>query len=192
VANTKPDSPGGAIGGDLWPKGDLEELRATVRVRLSKSYCLIASRMKELAILICVALMAFAGCGRIFSGGDPEYANIHGAALEGSPAAVQAFLRRGADINGFDRHGETPLHSAVKGGNEETATLLIEEGADLNIGTTRGGDTPLHYAVMWANWDIVRILLKSGADENKPNVDGVSPKEYVVQQGTKELYDAAR
>ena len=44
------------------------------------------------------------------------------------------------------RTGKTPLHRAITKGQTEAAKLLIESGADVNIGRKRDGQTPLAMA----------------------------------------------
>lgn len=50
------------------------------------------------------------------------------------------------NINCLDRHKYTPLCKAAEYGHTEIAELLIEQGADQNIGNS-SGELPLHKAV---------------------------------------------
>ena len=50
----------------------------------------------------------------------------------------------GADVNGKDKDGKTPLHLAAGAGSEATCRVLLEHGAD---GVDdHNGLGPLHYA----------------------------------------------
>jgi len=76
-----------------------------------------------------------------------------------------------------DRHGETALHKAVRGGNLET-TALLSEACDVNM---RSGDgmTALHWASLRGDLEIARILLSANADPHIRNdaLDGLTPKD---------------
>ena len=60
-----------------------------------------------------------------------------------------------------DCEERTPLHRAVKYGDEKIVEFLLESGANQNHQSTRSGKTPLHRAT---TPKIVRILLNYGAD----------------------------
>ena len=63
------------------------------------------------------------------------------AVLKNQSDAVEYFLERGADIFRVDRLGNSYLHLAVANHHEETAKLLIEAGADLDL-TNNASITP--------------------------------------------------
>ncbi|MGD9126852.1 MAG: ankyrin repeat domain-containing protein [Planctomycetia bacterium] len=160
--------------------------------------------MRDGLLVMCAAMIGLVGCWQQDSRSLPPperrewYADIHGAAGSGNPAAVLEFLRSGVDINGLDWHGETPLHHAVKYDKMNTVATLIQEGADVNLGTARGGDSPLYYAVMrqdwdqdWDDWDIVELLLQNGANPDQENEEGESPREYTIKQGVNDRFEAA-
>jgi hypothetical protein len=86
-------------------------------------------------------------------------------------------LDKGADLTVSNRWGRTPLHVAVRRGNEKVAELLIKKGADIQAATKEGW-TPLHTAHMSGHPGMVRLLLRSGADPEKPCNDGKKPEQY--------------
>ena len=51
---------------------------------------------------------------------------------------AQALLKAGADINGRDKSGNTPLMSAVKAKNDRMALFFIQQGADLTPTNSSG------------------------------------------------------
>ena len=76
-------------------------------------------------------------------------------------------VARGADVAAFNDQGLTPLHTLAAGGDVESAELLLDHGADVNVRSKpssmkvaarslklnpRGaeGNTPLHLAVLAA------------------------------------------
>ncbi|HOL70854.1 MAG TPA: ankyrin repeat domain-containing protein, partial [Bryobacteraceae bacterium] len=85
-------------------------------------------------------------------------AGLHEAVKSGNIERVRALLDAGADVNGRDRLGGTPLHEAIWNGNAAIAALLIERGADVNARHTEAGSTPLHYAVITGRVELVRLL----------------------------------
>ena len=72
--------------------------------------------------------------------------SIHVAAQLGDVARVKAFLKQGIDVNAKNANGDTPLHSAVRGGYEDIAELLIAKGADINAKNNQG-QAPLDTAL---------------------------------------------
>ncbi|PWV21774.1 putative ankyrin repeat protein [Trypanosoma cruzi] len=62
-------------------------------------------------------------------------------------------------VNEQDIQGKTPLHIAVRVGNEFVVSRLLEAGADILL-TDNGGDTALHVALRLRNDRIVELLCK--------------------------------
>ncbi|KAI9765621.1 MAG: hypothetical protein M1839_005415 [Geoglossum umbratile] len=89
------------------------------------------------------------------------------AARHGDNTLVSALLTDPQlDINGGARH-MTPLHEAAWGGHTEVVKLLIEKGADINIGSSyKAPHTPLHTAAEEGHYKVVELLLHKGADVN--------------------------
>jgi uncharacterized protein len=52
------------------------------------------------------------------------------------------------------------------GGYVEIVTLLLENGADINVRDDANGTTPLMNAVMGGHPEVIQVLLKRGADPN--------------------------
>jgi hypothetical protein len=89
------------------------------------------------------------------------------AARQGDYTLVSALLTDPQlDINGGARY-LTPLHEAAWGGHTAVVKLLIEKGADMNIGSSyRAPHTPLHTAAEEGRYKVVELLLQRGADVN--------------------------
>jgi ankyrin repeat protein len=96
-----------------------------------------------------------------------EVLSLHQAAFRGDAAGIAAQLDRGADVNGLDDDGTTPLFAATsRGSNDIGATLiLLARGADPNIGNGLGR-TPLHNAAAKSRADLCELLLAYGANPN--------------------------
>jgi uncharacterized protein len=62
--------------------------------------------------------------------------------------------------------GLTALHHAVRQGYVETASALIEGGADINKATAGDGSSPLLVAVINGQFDAAMLLIEKGADPN--------------------------
>ncbi len=78
-------------------------------------------------------------------------------------------LDYGIDINRQNESGMSILHIAIICGNKDITNLLLEKGADPNLGD-KNLDTPLHWAIYTNNHKITNILLDNRANpflENK-------------------------
>lgn len=112
-----------------------------------------------------------------------EPRNLFEAIFDEDINAVRRLIREGANVNGRNSGGRTPLHEAVRDGLTDIANVLIDSGADVNA-TTRGfGETPLHYAVRFGHSDLVDILIKAGANVNAVDKDGLTPLHEAADDG---------
>eukprot|EP00526_Cylindrotheca_closterium_P017560 CAMPEP_0113642730 /NCGR_PEP_ID=MMETSP0017_2-20120614/22450_1 /TAXON_ID=2856 /ORGANISM="Cylindrotheca closterium" /LENGTH=311 /DNA_ID=CAMNT_0000554173 /DNA_START=132 /DNA_END=1064 /DNA_ORIENTATION=- /assembly_acc=CAM_ASM_000147 len=75
------------------------------------------------------------------------------------------------DPNGQDSTGQTALHMCADRGNLDCLNLLIESGAEVDIGD-QDGITPLQTAVISGHAKVCERLLEAGADPDKPDNDG--------------------
>ncbi|XP_044761149.1 putative ankyrin repeat protein RF_0381 isoform X2 [Coccinella septempunctata] len=71
-------------------------------------------------------------------------------------------------------HGETTLHRAVKGGNEQKVLKLLKKGADVNA-CNSDGFTPVHFAVKYGHPNLIKILMEHGGDINRAGFHGLRP-----------------
>jgi len=114
---------------------------------------------------------------------------------------IELIVNNGADVNiGCDK-GKTPLIAAIhgsfyeyiKGGNgkdkvkrlngKDTVKLLIENGADVNVGNVNSlglGETPLHIAALAGKSEIIEFLIKAEADVNAKNSLGTTPMDSAM------------
>lgn len=138
-------------------------------------------------------------------GADPEIQTdgqgrrvLHTAILSSSRPEVSSLivpmlLEEGADADGVDTAGRTPLHylasdwseldSASQAGPEipgMMVELLAMRGADVNAAGP-GGDRPLHLSVRHRKRLVTQQLIHAGADVDVQNVSGDTPLHVAVR-----------
>ena len=64
-----------------------------------------------------------------------DFTPLQTAVWNGRDDAVALLIEKGADVNVADRHGNTPLHLAAKGGFLGIAKQLVKAGANVNAKT---------------------------------------------------------
>ncbi|HSR87907.1 MAG TPA: ankyrin repeat domain-containing protein [Pontiella sp.] len=113
------------------------------------------------------------------------------AAMKGNTEAVRQHIAAGTDLNTKNPvSGATPLITAATFGQNETAILLIEGGADREVKNNEGG-TALHIAAFFCREEIVKALLAKGADRTARNSAGATPLDSVAGpfEDVKGIYD---
>ena len=88
--------------------------------------------------------------------------------------AVPALLQQRADVNATEPDGATALHWAVHWDAVDTAQMLIDAGARINV-RNELGITPLLLACTNGNAGMIGKLLAAGADPNIASPNGESP-----------------
>ena len=136
--------------------------------------------MKILAVASCISVLSCMAFGSPVSGMCPDQVPaptecyhpavtfsfcslFHRAAAHNSLADAKAGRLLKLDPNSVDRHGFTPLHTAVKHGHLEMVRWFIENGANLNA-QTENGLTPLVLSIMNDHEQIAMRLLDGGAE----------------------------
>ncbi|HJO09593.1 MAG TPA: ankyrin repeat domain-containing protein [Verrucomicrobiota bacterium] len=137
--------------------------------------------MKHILITTIVAVL-LTGCKEA-----PEVdLTLHEAISKGHDEMVELLIEQGADVNGKDVGGGTPLGWAAKFGHKEIARLLIAQGADVNAKNYFGW-TPLHEAAGVGHNKICELLIEKGADVNARANGGWTPLQDSAMKGHTEV-----
>jgi hypothetical protein len=115
---------------------------------------------------------AVLACGYRLSGGELQ------AAL--SPDAIRVLRAAGAPVNDHGNAGETALLAVVSTGIEESISLLLNAGADVNLADDRGV-TPLMAAADLPP-AVIERLMEAGADVNARDHGGATALHYYVRR----------
>ncbi|MGN4615830.1 ankyrin repeat domain-containing protein [Bacillus cereus group sp. MYBK71-2] len=86
------------------------------------------------------------------------------ASGEGNIELVKELLKKGADPNLYENHGEPPLIWAVRSSQDNIVKVLLEAGANPNV-KLAGGITPLMIAKEEGANVTIKYLLEHGAEE---------------------------
>lgn len=95
---------------------------------------------------------------------------------------------KGAEVNLPSNNGFNvyPLHSAAAGNYTQTAQMLIENGAEVNI-KQQAGSTPLHSAAQNGNLELLILLLEYGARTDIRMEGGKLPADLAREKGYDEI-----
>lgn len=106
-------------------------------------------------------------------------------AWEGNIDLMRLFISRGADINGMNGNGESPIVFAAWRGNLEAVKWLLERGA--NINAPRRQWSALHYAVFAGHTEVADYLMAQGADIDAQSTNGSTVVMMAIYEGREEL-----
>ena len=82
--------------------------------------------------------------------------------------------------------GLTPLIAALRGGHYVIADLLIEAGADLNLGD-RDGTSPLMTACKMGAFSLTETMIKKGVDTSIVDKNGFNALMYAAESGSEDI-----
>lgn len=121
------------------------------------------------------------------------------------PEVVDYLLKKGVNPNVYNGFSKTPLMYAAQYNYFESAKLLIEAGAKVNVGTIIPDDTcyyalktsnmsPLHYAVRYSSQDLIELLVSNNASiyasaENFTNKTIERPIDWLTKFNNENLQD---
>ncbi|KAF4438649.1 ankyrin 3 [Fusarium acutatum] len=102
----------------------------------------------------------------------PEHLALKEAVLNSDAEAVRLLLLFGADPNGTDRDGVTPLFAAVEKSFLAGAVPLLKYGADPRFAMGEDNETPLAAACIANKVNFAHLLLIYGGDPNQLTATG--------------------
>ncbi|KAF5649007.1 ankyrin repeat [Fusarium sp. NRRL 52700] len=114
------------------------------------------------------------------------WTKLHWDAAENDDISLFDRLQKDIDPNTRDLLGHTALHLACQASSFPTASLLVTNGADINV-RARSASTPLHYAARDGNMLITELLITSGAEFNATDATGMTPAMWAALEGRKDV-----
>jgi len=110
---------------------------------------------------------------------------LHFAAAVGDGQVIEALPRPIVRkfLNEFDAADRTPLMYAAAKGNTQTATALLELGADVNARNSTG-DSALRVAASDGTLEVAKLLLEAGGDPLLPGRLGLTPLDRARERHT--------
>jgi ankyrin repeat protein len=140
------------------------------------------NRKKTKAVVYTVAIFLLFLASTLLTG----CMSIHTAARGGNLAEIKKQLAWGANPNSKTFwYKDTPLIVAAAYGHTEVVKLLLEKGAQVNMGN-EGGETALHYAARHGHTKVMRILLEHGADPKSKGTGCGTPLQWAVRGGQRQ------
>jgi len=100
------------------------------------------------------------------------------------PDLMRLLIELGADVNIATDAGETPLMQACRHNTIEAATLLCDNGANLDAVDLLAGSTALMYATIKNNKECVKLLCDRGADKDLQTMSGSTAINLTIWNGS--------
>ena len=109
------------------------------------------------------------------------------AAFNGHRNLVEILIARGGKVNHLDVTHRTALMYCCSGPFPETAQLLLDHGADVNIIDNNEKWSALMFAAAEGQVENVKILLKYGADWKLTDIDGDTAASFAAKNGHQQV-----
>jgi outer membrane protein OmpA-like peptidoglycan-associated protein/ankyrin repeat protein len=139
-------------------------------------------RRKKRSYSLCFILLSVAVATVLSARAQNINERLCTAAADGDLAKVNVLLAEGADVNGRDGHGNTPLMlTAAMSGNKQITEALLAKGADVRA-KNEVNQTALYLAARSGFVDILELLAAKGADLNAKDTDGKTPLMVAISQ----------
>ena len=99
---------------------------------------------------------------------------------------MKALIEAGADVDGQDEDGTTPLMDAAFRGHDQVVHELIRAGASVTAKNNKQ-QTAIHKAFCWGHSKVMKTLIEAGADVNGQDEDGTTPLMEAANNGHGQL-----
>ncbi len=115
-------------------------------------------------------------------GARPDIRNVYGASPmtvaseHGNYPIMKALVSAGGDFESPNSEGQTLLMAVVRTGNVDTARLLLDKGAKVNVKENWGGQSALMWAAAQQQPAMITLLVKHGAEVNARSKDQQWPR----------------
>ncbi|KUI62492.1 Serine/threonine-protein phosphatase 6 regulatory ankyrin repeat subunit B [Cytospora mali] len=109
------------------------------------------------------------------------------AAEKGYVDIARLLLNKGADADMKDDNGLTPLHWAMKRGDQALVNLLVDEGEATVNALDKERRTPLFLGVLENQATVVNLLLHKTADANIADKNGRTALHHAAHNGNLEI-----
>ncbi len=164
------------------------QIKAARKARYFKDFCEELMESVEAEAVIYKNLLV-THIPDIVEPAQKRFLRAQSAVQEPSEDKLKKLLsQKSFDINFINeiRGHPTLLYQAVDNGDARMCQVLLEAGADPNIGANKDGYKALARAAFRGNVEIIGMLLDHGASIDEPKKDGVTPLEIAVTLGRKE------
>ncbi len=118
-----------------------------------------------------------------------EHARFAEALKAGDASTVHSAIERYPDLVCHPEWVPPPLHCAILWNQPEMASILLDNGADIESTDPDRKTTPLRYAIMYARTDTIPMLLARGANTG-PIVDGGTTALQLATEAANGQYEA--
>ncbi|CAM9232440.1 unnamed protein product [Chrysoparadoxa australica] len=125
--------------------------------------------------LECVRTLLKSGRALVNGSDDQNRSALHQAAQAGHTAVVQLLLKHWAHRDALTSTGDTALLLAARTGNEATARVLLDAGADVSVRGRHDGHTALSHASRLGLVSLVKKMLQKRADPDARDNAGQTP-----------------
>jgi len=156
--------------------GDLQELlkESASYFSISVGDCTLSSDPREWSLLHLATAVAAAAA----------------VTSESATEIVRQLLAHGIDATREDAYGQSPVYFAVKAGRLDLVQLLLDSEAREVNHLDFLDHTPLSYAAMTGREEVAKLLLAKGADADHADQDGLSARDWALENGHENLVDA--
>jgi uncharacterized protein len=131
------------------------------------------------------------GIFNLFRSQDKVDKELFVASMLGDYNHVKRYIKKEANVNVLYHHENrklklSPLIVAVISNHIDIVSLLLENGADINL-SDNTKRCPLHYAAIYGHIELVNLLLENGADPLKTDSSNLTPEQLAKKYSHLEI-----